>query len=65
MSIRKEITLTLETKKALGSLALEADKSLKAFIELQLIAMGKHGVAYLDLWNENEALRSKLQQIVK
>lgn len=56
---------TETTKKALMHLAVDNNMTLQRFIESQLIAMGKHGVAYLDLWNENEALRSKLGQLVK
>lgn len=63
--MRKIIDITEATVKVFNRLALEEDRSTKNMIERQLEAMGKHGVAYLDLWNENEALRSKLQQIVK
>lgn len=61
----KEVYISPETKKALGSLALEEDKSLKAFIEAQLLSMGAHGVPYLDLWNENQALKAQLQVLSK
>jgi hypothetical protein len=65
MSIRKEVTLSPETKKALGSMALDEDKSLKAFIESQLVAMGKTGISYLALWGQCESLTEQLKTLNK
>jgi hypothetical protein len=60
---RKEVHLDLATRKALTSLALDADTSLKPFIEVQLVAMGQKGISYLDLWKQCEALTAQLKQL--
>jgi hypothetical protein len=62
-NIRKEITLTVESKRALGSMALDADTNLKQFIEAQLIAMGAKGIPYTDLWQQCEAMAAQLKQL--
>lgn len=63
MNIRKEVTLSPETKKALSSMSLDADKSLKAFIEHQLVAMGEKGISYTELWGQCEALTQQLKSL--
>lgn len=59
----KEVYISPETKKALASLALEEDKSLKAFIEAQLAAMGAKGIPYTDLWQQCEVMAAQLKQL--
>lgn len=62
---RKGIDLDKHTKKALTGLALDNDMNLKNFIEAQLIAMGKQGVTYIDLWHQCEALTAQLKALSK
>jgi hypothetical protein len=63
--IRKEVHLDRDTKKALSSMALNNDQSLKPFIEAQLIAMGARGISYLDLWQQCEAMTAQLKSLSK
>jgi hypothetical protein len=63
--MRKIIDITEATVKVFNRLALEEDRSTKNMIERQLEAMGKHGIPYIDLWNQCEAVTKQLQQISK
>jgi len=63
--VQKNIHLTDEVISGLKDLSLKEDRTLKAFIERELIAMAAKGVSYLDLYTQYERTAQKLREILE
>lgn len=55
--------ISTDDAKSLKVMAIDADLTLKPFVEAQLIAMAKCKVSYVDLWASNQALADALEQL--